>query len=307
MNKSILITGANAGLGKETARQLALKPETEKIILACRNPERAEIAKKELEEQTGRRIFEILLVDISDGKSAKAAAHKIKDSVDAVILNAGGMGGRNPEKSSPSGMNMLSATNILGHVVLVEELLEQNKINNVVMLASSEAVRGIKKMGMKRPAMKTYSANEFASVLDGSYFGTKLDPNQAYGHVKYVATLWMSALARKYSKVKFVSMSPGATSGTSITSEMPLINKIMFKYIMMPVVMPMMGMIHGIDKGVNRYIDAISSDKFESGHFYASADGKVTGNVVDQSTIFPDLSNPNYQDNAAAAIHQFIN
>jgi hypothetical protein len=58
---------------------------------------------------------------------------------------------------------------------------------------------------------------------------------------------------------------------------------------------------------VNRYLEAISSDKFESGHFYASADGKVTGNVVDQSSIFPDLSNPTYQDNAAAAIHQFIN
>ena len=47
MNESILITGANAGLGKETARQFALKQETRKVILFCRNRARAAAAKKE--------------------------------------------------------------------------------------------------------------------------------------------------------------------------------------------------------------------------------------------------------------------
>jgi len=307
MNKTILITGANAGLGKETARQLALKPETQKIILACRNLEKAEAAKRELEAQTGKKIFEILLVDVSNENSAKKAAENLTESVDAVILNAGGMGGRTPEKKMESGMNMLAATNVLGHVVLVEELLKRKKINKVVVLASSEAVAGVKMMGMKRPALKSGSVNEFASILDGKYFGPKLDPNQAYGHVKYVATLWMSALSRQHLSVKFISMSPGATSGTSITEEMPILNKIMFKYIMMPIVMPLMGMVHGVDKGASRYVEAISNHDFESGHFYASQENKVTGPVVDQSAFFPSLNNTVHQDNATAAIHQFIN
>ena len=59
MNKSILITGANAGIGKECARQLALIQGTEKIYLACRNEERAQAAKKELEAATGKAIFQI--------------------------------------------------------------------------------------------------------------------------------------------------------------------------------------------------------------------------------------------------------
>jgi short-subunit dehydrogenase len=61
MNESILITGANAGLGKETARQLALKKETRKVILFYRNRARAEAAKKDLEEQTGKRFLQFLL------------------------------------------------------------------------------------------------------------------------------------------------------------------------------------------------------------------------------------------------------
>jgi len=61
MNESILITGANAGLGKETARQLALKKETKRVILFCRNQARAEAAKKDLEEKTGKKILKLLL------------------------------------------------------------------------------------------------------------------------------------------------------------------------------------------------------------------------------------------------------
>ena len=79
MNESILITGANIGLGKETARQLALKPETKKVILFCRNQAKAEAAKKDLEEQTGRKIFEIVIGDVSDVNSVRKAVEKIKD------------------------------------------------------------------------------------------------------------------------------------------------------------------------------------------------------------------------------------
>ena len=56
MNESVLITGANIGLGKETARQLALRAETRRVILLCRNQAKAEAARKDLEEQTGRKI-----------------------------------------------------------------------------------------------------------------------------------------------------------------------------------------------------------------------------------------------------------
>jgi NAD(P)-dependent dehydrogenase (short-subunit alcohol dehydrogenase family) len=307
MNESILITGANIGLGKETARQLALRKETKKIILFCRNQAKAEAAKKDLEAETGKRIFEIVIGDVADADSVRKAVEKIKEPIDAVILNAGGMVGKTARKITPSGMNELAATNILGHVILVDELIKHDKLKKAVLSVSAEAVPGVKMLGMKPVAMKTSSVDEFAAVLDGSYFGNKFDYVQAYGYVKYVITMWTLSMARKYPNLKFVVMSPGNTSGTNAPDNLPPPMRFMLKNIMMPIVFPMIGgMVHNIEVGVKRFVDAISDDRYKSGVFYASKEGKLSGEVVDQSTFFTALKNTTFQDNADKAIHRFI-
>ncbi|MDY8137347.1 SDR family NAD(P)-dependent oxidoreductase [Aquimarina sp. 2201CG5-10] len=306
-NKIVMITGANAGIGKETARQLAMKPETEKIYLACRNKEKAIIAKTSLEESTGRSIFEILIMDVSDSDSVKKAVKKLNEPIDALVMNAGGTGGKNPEKITKEGVTNITATNLLGHVVLVDELLKADKLKNIVLFASSEAARGIKKMGMKRPNLQNSSIEEFTTVFDGTFFGNDFDPMQVYGVIKYGGTLWMSSMARKHPKIRFISISPGGTRGTQGFDDLPLLKKIMFKYIGMPIFMPLLGLSHSLKKGAKRFVDGISNDSLSSGSFYGSKEGVLTGPLVDQGNIFSDLKNQNYQDNANMAIHRFIN
>ncbi|MEL6675422.1 MAG: SDR family NAD(P)-dependent oxidoreductase [Bacteroidota bacterium] len=306
MNKVIMITGANAGIGKDTARQLALLPQTEKIYLACRNPVKAEKAKQELEAATGRNIFEILIMDVSDLDSVNEAVANLHEPVDALIMNAGGMGGKNPEQLTKAGVTNVTAANLLGHVALVDKLLAADKLKRVALFAASEAARGIKKMGMKRPSLSTSSVDEFASIFDGSFFGKDFDPMQVYGAVKYGGVLWMSSMARKHPEIKFVSMSPGGTRGTEGMNDLPLIQRILLKHIGMPLIMPLLGMSHSLQKGAKRFVDGINNERYRSGVFYASKEKVLTGPVVDQSTIFGDLSNPQYQENADQAIHQFI-
>ena len=306
MNESILITGANSGIGKEAARQLALKKETKKVILFCRNQSKAEAAKKDLEEKTGKKIFEIIIGDVADANSVRKAVEKIKEPIDAIILNAGGIVGTTAGNITPSGMNEIAATNILGHVILVEELIKHDKLKKAVLLASTESVRGVKLMGMKPVSMKTSSVDEFAAVLDGSYFGDKFDAMQAYGYVKYAATMWMFSMARKYPDIKFVAMSPGSTSGTQGPDNFPPIMRFIMRYFMMPFIMPLIGMVHKLDVGAKRFVDGISDERYKSGIFYASKEGKLTGEVVDQSTFYADLKNSSFQDNADIAIHRFI-
>lgn len=307
MNESILITGANAGLGKEAARQLALKKETKKIILFCRNKVKADAAKKDLEEQTGKKIFEIIIGDVADAASVRKAVEKIKEPIDAVILNAGGMVGKTAAQITSSGMNQLAATNILGHVVLVEELIKRDLLKKAVLYVSAEAVPGVKSLGMKPVAMDTSSADEFAGVLDGTYFGTQFDVTQAYGYVKYAGTMWTLAMARKYPELKFVVMSPGNTKGTGAPDNLPPPMRFMLKYVMMPVVFPLLrDMVHSLEVGVKRLVDGVSEDRYKSGVFYASREGKLSGDVVDQSTFYTDLKNTSYQDNAYEAVHRFV-
>jgi NAD(P)-dependent dehydrogenase (short-subunit alcohol dehydrogenase family) len=306
MNKVILITGANAGIGKDTARQLALKPGTEKIYLACRNPEKAKTAKAELEASTGKSIFEILIMDVSDPNSVKQAVDSIAEPIDALIMNAGGMGGKEPEKLTKDGVTSMFAANMLGHVALVDLLIAQDKLNNVALYASSEAVRGVQKMGMKQPNLSSGSADEIAGIMDGTYFGSKFDPMGAYAHVKYAATLWMSAMSRKHPNIKFISVSPGGTGGTNVMDDLNGIMRIMYKHVLMPFVLPMMGMAHSLETGSKRFVDSIENPNLQSGLFYASKKSTITGSLVDQTPFFPALANTTHQDNTDVAVHRFL-
>ncbi len=305
-NKIILITGANAGIGRETARQLALKKETEKIILASRNKSKLEIAKKELEQETKRNIFEILIIDVSDMQSVRNAVAAVKKPIDATIMNAGGMGGKTPSMLTKEGVTNLFAVNVLGHALFIQELLKRDLLSNVALFAGSEAIVGVPFMGMKRPKLVSSSVEDFVSIIDGSHYGNKFDANQAYGATKYVGVMWLASLAKKYPKIKFVSVSPGSTKGTEVTNDLPAIQRFMMKRIMMPILMPIFGLAHHVEKAGKRFVDGISSDTFKSGGTYASKKNKFTGPLIDQSKIFKDLRNSQFQDNAFEAVQKFI-
>ena len=175
--KTVLITGANAGIGKDVARQLALRPEMARIYLACRNQDRATTAKAELEAATGRHIFDIILMDVADLGSVRAGLAAIDGSLDALVMNAGVIGGKTSMDLTADGVTTLFATNVLGHAVLLEGLLTENRLGEVAVLVGSEAARGIPKLRMKRPSFVSTSADELATVIDGSYFaGKKFEP-----------------------------------------------------------------------------------------------------------------------------------
>ena len=161
--KTVLITGANAGIGKEVARQLALRPEFARIYLACRNAERANAAKAELEAATGRTIFDIVLMDVADLGSVRAGLAAIDGSVDALVMNAGVIGPQTLNLSE-DGVTTVFATNVLGHVVLLDGLLAEDRLGEVAVFVGSEAIRGVPKLRMKGPSFVSTSADELATV-----------------------------------------------------------------------------------------------------------------------------------------------
>src|SRR5271154_4515140 len=264
--KSVLITGANAGIGKDVARQLASRPEMARIYLACRNQDRATTAKAELEAATGRTIFEIILMDVADLGSVRAGLAAINGSLDALVMNAGVIGPQSMDLTT-DGVTTVFATNVLGHVVLLEGLLAEGRLGEVAVFAGSEAARGLPKLRMKRPSFVSTSADELATVIDGSYFaGKKADPNLAFGQVKYIGALWMAYLARQHPDRRFITVSPGSTSGTQAPNDLALPLRVAAKY-----VIPALGMAHKLDVGARRLVDGVTDPTLSNGVFYGSA------------------------------------
>ena len=300
--KTVLITGANAGIGKEMARQLALRPEFARVYLACRNQARAKTAKADLEAATGRRIFDIVLMDVADPVSVRTGLASINGSVDALVMNAGVIGPQSMGLTA-DGVTTVFATNVLGHVVLLEGLLAENRLGEVAVLAGSEAVRGVPKLRMKGPKFVSHTGDEFACVIDGCYFAEnkKADFNVAFGQAKYIGALWMAYLARHYPDRRFITVSPGNTTGTQAANDLPLPMRIGAKY-----VLPALGLSHKLDVGAKRLVDGVTDPTLSSGVFYASAANTLKGPMVNQADFLPDLANPLFQDHANEAIHRFI-
>jgi NAD(P)-dependent dehydrogenase (short-subunit alcohol dehydrogenase family) len=269
--KKVLITGANVGLGKECARQLASIEGIEKIYLGCRNQEKAEAAKADLETSTGKQIFEVVIIDTSDLASVRKAVASL-EAIDGLVMNAGGALSLD---LTSDGVTQSFGINVLGHVVLAESLIEDGKLSGSVIYGGSEATRGVPEMGIKHVKLTESSVEEFKTVADGTLMMKikSKDPRMdSYGVIKYIGTLWMSAMARQHSDMRFVTISPGASQGTNATSNVSKSKAVFYKVAMK--LMSFVGKAHGVKDGAKRYVDVLTDEEtYKSGVFYGSIKG----------------------------------
>ena len=122
--KTVIITGANTGIGKETALDLAGRGA--RVILACRDMPKAEEAAKYIRSQTGNGNVHVDKLDLSSFDSIRQFCAKInerEDRIDILINNAGIM--MCPKWTTKDGFEMQFGTNHLGHFLLTNLLLDK--------------------------------------------------------------------------------------------------------------------------------------------------------------------------------------
>ena len=141
-------------------------------------------------------------LDVSNLDSVKQAVSSLNEPIDALVMNAGGLGGKDFLKQTNDGVSQITASNLLGHVLLTEELLDQSKLTCVALYAGSEGARGAPKICIPRPELSSGSVEEFTAICDGSSFGPISDPMSPYCMVKLMGALWMSSMARKHLDVR---------------------------------------------------------------------------------------------------------
>uniref|UniRef100_A0A3B5A1H2 Retinol dehydrogenase 12-like n=1 Tax=Stegastes partitus TaxID=144197 RepID=A0A3B5A1H2_9TELE len=124
--KTVLITGANTGIGKETSRDMAQRGA--RVVMACRDLTRAERAAEEVRRSTGNGNVVIRHLDLASVYSVKQFAKDFLDSedrLDILINNAGVM--MCPKWLTEDGFETQLAVNHLGHFLLTNLLVPKLK------------------------------------------------------------------------------------------------------------------------------------------------------------------------------------
>jgi NAD(P)-dependent dehydrogenase (short-subunit alcohol dehydrogenase family) len=136
--RTVVITGANSGVGFETAKVLAARGAT--VVLACRDPERARQAVARLIAFAPGAQVDTVPLDLASLASVRAAAAELRSRhprVDVLINNAGVMWA--PRGRTADGFETHLGTNHLGHFAftgLVLDLLLPVARSRVVVLSS---------------------------------------------------------------------------------------------------------------------------------------------------------------------------
>ncbi|XP_036407727.1 retinol dehydrogenase 13-like isoform X1 [Megalops cyprinoides] len=171
--KTVVITGANTGLGKETARELAKRGG--RIIMGCRNMEKCETAAREIRGETLNKHVYARHIDLASIKSIREFANRVnqeEERVDILINNAGVM--RCPAWKTEDGFDMQFGVNHLGHFLLTNRLLEKLKSSapsRVINLSSLAHIVGEMDFNdlnwerKKYDTKKAYCQSKLANVL----------------------------------------------------------------------------------------------------------------------------------------------
>lgn len=205
--KTILVTGANSGIGFETALNLAKR--NGRVILACRNLERGEAARNKIVQLTGNTEVVFRQVDLSVMSSIRKFVDVIKkeeETVDILINNAGVV---TLEKIfTEEGLELTFATNHFGPFLLTTLLIDMIKRSRgrIVNVGSAASVIG------KVDCDNLRAEKEFSQLQ--------------YHNSKAANLVFTKELARREPDVLVCCVHPG-TVRTDVFRHMPLPVKIL--------------------------------------------------------------------------------
>jgi NAD(P)-dependent dehydrogenase (short-subunit alcohol dehydrogenase family) len=200
--KLAVVTGANSGIGLETARRLAMA--NAQVVLACRNATKAAEAVADIRESTPHARVVAEPLDLSSLESVQelAALMVTRDQpIDILVNNAGIMAVPTREETK-DGFELQFGTNVLGHFALTGRLfplLRRAAAPRVVTLSSTAARIG-------------------RMDFDDLQSERRYNPWRAYGQSKLADLLFAKELARRSATHGWGLLSAAAHPGSTHTN-----------------------------------------------------------------------------------------
>ncbi|QXE02090.1 SDR family oxidoreductase [Terribacillus sp. DMT04] len=197
MQKTVVITGANAGMGFAATVALARKGHT--VCMLCRSEERGQHALEQAKQQSGSADIHLYACDLASFSSIHTCAEVLKSNhpvIDVLLNNAGVV--TTKKQYTEDGLEMMMGVNHLGHFLLTNLLLEPIKAasqGRIIVLSS-----GAYKIGK----ISLDEVGESASFT----------PWQNYGHSKLANLLFTKELSLRlhHSNATVNAVHPGAVS-----------------------------------------------------------------------------------------------
>jgi NAD(P)-dependent dehydrogenase (short-subunit alcohol dehydrogenase family) len=198
--KVVIVTGANSGIGFETAKTLATKGA--EVVLACRNLDKANLASKEIHSMFRKAKLEIIQLDLADLASVRDFADTFKsryDSLGLLINNAGIM--IPPFTKTADGFEVQFGANHLGHFALTGLLMD-------VILATPEA----------RIVNLSSNAHRMGTIdFDNLNAEKGYQPANAYAQSKLANLLFTLELNRRLTEIGSDVIATAAHPGWTVT------------------------------------------------------------------------------------------
>ena len=201
-NKTVVITGATGGLGKEICLLLAERGAN--IILACRNEESSNKLKSDITTIYPSTQISFIKLDLSNIESVNSCIKELKrlGGIDILINNAGVY--NVPLKTLDSGYNNIFQINFLYTYYLTKQLLpELEKKENSTCITIGSVAHNYSKIDV--------------NDID---FSTRQKPSKIYGNSKRFLMFSLYELFKNNSKVKLSIVHPGVTL-TNMTNHYP--------------------------------------------------------------------------------------
>jgi NAD(P)-dependent dehydrogenase (short-subunit alcohol dehydrogenase family) len=181
-SKRVIITGANSGLGKESA--FALAKLGAEIVLAVRDTNKGQSVKNQILNQTPSAVIEVAALDLMDLDSVqKFAASQSTKPIDVLLNNAGIMAV--PFEKTKDGFESQMGTNHLGHFLLTELLFD------AISKGSNPRIVNVSSSAHRLGKLKTGDINEL-NVSKENY-----SPWTVYGNSKLANLLFTNELVRR--------------------------------------------------------------------------------------------------------------
>ncbi|XP_050297543.1 uncharacterized protein LOC126736916 [Anthonomus grandis grandis] len=215
VGKTAVITGANTGIGYETAADFAKRGA--RVILACRNESKGQDAVDRIVKSTNNPNVVFKPLDLSSFKSIREFAKDINATEERldILVNNAGAGGYAKEKSV-DGLLLLMQTNYFGHFLLTNLLLDILKKtgNSRIVNVSSIGARSVKDLDVNN--LNAYPEHE-----------SRLPNIMVYARSKLCNILFTIELAKRLrgTSVTTYSLHPGAVF-TDIFNKMPAITRV---------------------------------------------------------------------------------